>query len=108
MKIRNINSTIASGQGKSGVIDLLSATLCGVRIPAAFTGTAITFESSKTATGTFDAVKDGAGNSISKTVAASQYIALDPSLFAGIRFLKIVSGSNEAADRVVTAVARPV
>lgn len=101
-------ATIAASGTTSGEIDLSGTTLCGVFIPASFQGTAITFQAATTTGGTFVTVKDGAGNSVSKTVGASQYVKLDPSDFAGIQFLKIVSNATESAERVLTLAARPV
>jgi hypothetical protein len=108
MNIRNFTATIANGASTSSAIELGNATVVGVYIPAAFTGTAITFTACSTATGTFSPLKDGAGAAISKTVAAGDYIYLDPVLFAGVAFVKIVSGSAEAAARTLTLVARIV
>lgn len=108
MNIRNITATIANGQTKSGAIDLDFATLCGIFLPAAFTGTALTFEASATETGTFVPVVDGAGASVSKTVAQGQYVYLDPAIFAGLRFIKVVSGSSEGAARSLTLATRIV
>ena len=108
MNIRNHAGNIANGDTKTQAIDLGQATLCGVFVPSAFTGTAISFEASSTLAGTYVAVKDGLGASVSMTVAAGQYILIDPALMAGVRFLKVVSGSAEGAARVLTLAARIV
>lgn len=99
---------ISSGGTKSAAVSLAGTTLTGIYMPATFTGTAVTFEAATSLTGTYLPVQDGAGSAISKTVAASQYIKIDPGDFAGVRFLKIVSGSTEGADRTVTLSLRPV
>lgn len=106
--VDDATATIASSSTTSSEIDLSGTTLCGIYIPSAFTGTSISFQASSASGGTFVAVKDGSGNSISKTVASSQFIRLDPTDFVGIRFLKIVSGSTEGADRILTLAARPI
>lgn len=108
MNIRNFLAKIAASGTTSGAVDLGHATLCGIYVPASFTGTTLTFTASDTATGTFAPVKDGAGAAVSKTVAAGDYIYIDPVLFAGIRHLKIVSGSAEAAERVLKLATRIV
>lgn len=108
MNIRNFTTTIANAATVSAAIELGSATFVGVYIPAAFTGTAISFQTSPTLTGTYAPVKDGAGAAVSKTVAASDYVYLDPTIFAGVGFLKIVSGSAEGAARTLTIAARTV
>jgi len=107
MNIRNFEATIANGATESNVIDLGQATLCGIYVPD-ITGTSLSFKASNTATGTFAPIKDGAGSLVSKTVADNDYIYLDPVIFAGVRFLKIVSGSTELAAREFLLAARIV
>lgn len=99
--------TISSGQTVSGAIDLQGHTICGLIMPAAFTSASLTFSMSQTVGGTY-AVINKDGSDLSKTVAASKYIVLSPSEFAGINFLKLISGSAEAANRQVIVVSRPV
>ena len=106
--VNDATSNIASGGNTSDEIDLSGTTLCGIYMPSAFTGTGLTFLASTTTGGTFISVRDGAGSAIVKTVAASQYIRLDPTDFIGIRFLKIVSNGTEAATRTLTLAARPI
>lgn len=99
---------IAASGTTSAEIDLSGTTLCGIYIPSAFTGTSISFQAATVSGGTFVSVRDGAGNAVSKTVAPSQYIKLDPTDFVGVRYLKVVSGSTEAAARTLTLAARPI
>lgn len=99
--------TVASNATTSAEVDLGGTEIVGLQLPAAFTGTAISFLVSTVSGGTYQAMKDGAGNSVSKTVAQGQYIAIDPTLFRGVRFVKLVSGSSEAADRVITIFSIP-
>jgi hypothetical protein len=40
----------------------------------------------------------------SVTVGTSRYVALDPAVFAGVKWVKVVSGSSEAAERTITIV----
>lgn len=96
----SLTATIANGQTKSGVVSCAGFTLCGILMPAAFTGTALTFEASNAADGTFAPVYNAAGQ-VSYTVAASRFIAIDPKDFQGVAFLKIVSGSSEGASRAL-------
>jgi hypothetical protein len=100
--------TIASGAATSGALDCDGRTLCGVILPAEFDGTALTFSVSTTLAGTYYSLCDG-GAAYSITVAASQYVRLDPAIFAGVRFIKFTSGTNQATtDTILTAVLRPV
>jgi len=61
--------TIAAAATISSAIDLKIDTLCGIYIPAGFTGTTITFSASYDATN-YSPVKDGAGAAVSYTCAA--------------------------------------
>jgi hypothetical protein len=99
--------TIASGQTVSAAIDLTEYTLVGIIMPSTFTGTTMTFQASAD-NSTFVAMKDTSGSTISYTVGTSRYIPLDPSIFAGIRFLKLVSGSSEGQDDIIALAVRPV
>lgn len=84
------------------VIDLKGLALVGLKTPAALTGVAFTFTVCETADGTFVPLKTTAsGTALSYTVAASGYYVIDPKDFAGVRFIKIVSGSTELAARTL-------
>lgn len=97
----NYAATILSGQQESSVIQCGGFVLCGVKIPAAFTGTTLTFEMCDTVGGTYVPVNGVDGSAISYTVAQGNYYAIDPKDFQGINFLKIKSGSAEGADRAL-------
>jgi hypothetical protein len=99
--------TIAESGTVSTAADLVGARLVAIITPGTLTGTAMTFQGSVD-NSTFVAVHNDLGAAISATVAASRYIVLDPADFAGIRYIKVVSGSAEAAARTITLVARPV
>jgi hypothetical protein len=93
---------IANGDTESGVINTGGMCLCGIFLPAAFTGTALTFEACDTSAGTFVPVMSTtSGTALSYTVAQGTYCAVDPKDFQGIRFLKLISGSSEAAARTL-------
>lgn len=96
-----VSATIANGQQISSVINCGGLTLCGVKIPSAFTGTALTFLMCDTIDGTYVPVNGVDGSAISYTVAPSGYYALDPKDFQGIQFLEIKSGTAEAAARTL-------
>lgn len=93
--------TILSGQTVSDAKDLANTTLCGIETPAALTSTAITFQGSNDGT-TYVPIKDSvSGAAISVTVTTSSGYSLNPSQFAGWRFIKVVGGSAEGADRII-------
>ena len=104
-----VDIAIASGQTTSGEADLSNGrTLAGIIMPGTFTGTALTFTAYDSSGGTFNAIYGDTGTAISVTCAASRYIAVDPAVFAGVRYLKVVSGSSEGGNRTVRLVVRNV
>lgn len=100
-----VQATILNTAQESSVVSCGGFALCGIFLPAVFTGTALTFEASTAIDGTFVQVKSTtSGTALSYTVAQGTYCAVDPKDFQGIQFLKIKSGSSEGADRVLTCV----
>lgn len=91
---------IANGQTVSEAINCGGMALTGIKFPAAFTGTAVTFQMCDTIDGTYVPVYNAAG-AVSYTIAQGRYYAIDPKDFQGIKFLKIVSGSAEGAGRTL-------
>lgn len=100
-------AVIANGATDSEEVDLLGRTLTGVHIPSGFTGSSITIKAID-ADGNENVVADGAGNDLSKTVAASKYIPLNPTDMCGIGKIKIVSGSSEGAARTLFLALREI
>jgi hypothetical protein len=87
-------------------------TLVAIVVPASWTAADLTFQASNDDT-TFTNLYNASGTEVTVTAAASRWIALDPSDFAGIAYLKVRSGTaaaavNQGGDRVVTFVIRPV
>lgn len=102
-----IPAVIAASGTKTAAIDLGGFVLCGILLPAAFTGTAITFEVSDAIAGTYVALKTTtSGSALSYTVAQGTFAAIDPKDFQGVRFLKIVSGSTEGSARTLKLATR--
>jgi hypothetical protein len=101
-----LTATIANGAQLSGAIDLKKCTAAGIFMPAAFTGVALTFFTAPTLSGTYVEIVKLDGTALSQTAAASKYIPLDPAYFAGVRFLKIRSGSAEGGARDLTVVTK--
>ena len=101
-----LTATVANGATDSDATDLQGHTLCGVFLASTFDGTTLGFKVSDSLAGTYVVMHDGSSD-VSKTVAASRYVALNPSDFAGVRFLKFVAGSQTGAT-VITLATRPV
>jgi hypothetical protein len=97
-----VSTTIAAAGTTSAAISTGGFSLCGVKLPAAFTGTAISFTMCDTVDGTYVPVKSTtSGSALSYTVAQGTYAALDPKDFQGIAFLKIVSNATEGSLRTL-------
>src|SRR5579885_1664348 len=105
-----ITATIASGQALSAAVNLGAKTLVGVAMPAAWDVADLSFQVSVDGGTTWLEFSDGA--LVSRTVAAGQFLSLDPSLFAGVTAIKVRSGSaasavNQSADRALGLAVKP-
>lgn len=97
-----VPTAIPSASPTSAAVALKGFAPVGIYMPAAFTGTTLTFTACDTSGGTYLVVKNTtSGTSLSYTVAQGTYVALDPKDFQGISFLKIISGSTEAGTRTL-------
>lgn len=104
-----ITATIAASGTTSGAINLSGLQVVAIDMPSALTGTSMTFTASTAVDGTYDAVQEiGGAAAYSLTVAASKWVGVDVRVFAGIPFLKLVSGSTESAAREFKVICRPV
>lgn len=114
---KKTTATIANGASLSGAIDMnrirSSAEgmgghgihLAAIQMPSAWTAANITFQGSVDGSTYYD-LYDQYGTEILVTAAASRVILLDLSMFAGINFVKLRSGTtgtavNQAADRAI-------
>jgi hypothetical protein len=101
--LQALTATIPLAGTTSGFVTMPTTQYAlGIITPAALTGASFTFE------GSIDAVTFrplyNEGTLYSVTVAASRYIALNPSVMQSVKHLKIVSGSSEGALRVIQIV----
>jgi hypothetical protein len=92
---------------ESEVIDLDGLHLFALGTPPVVTSTWVNFQVS-TDNITFLPLHDTDGEQLSAVIAANRMIVLNQDLFAAFRFLKIVAGSDEAADRTFTLIARSI
>lgn len=107
MAISTKTATIANGATISDGIPLLSGTITGLILPAAFTGTALTFQVSQDGS-TYTALYDSSNTAESMTVAQGRAYSVNPAVFAGWQYAKVVSNAAEGASRAVMLVVRPV
>lgn len=105
---RYSTATIAASGTTSDTVDCTRNSLVAIITPSALTGTSLTFTASIDGS-TFVAVREvGGASAYTVTMAASQYIPLDPRVFAGMQHVRLVSGSTEASARSISCVLRPL
>jgi len=93
----------------SAAIDLEGRTIVGLRTPTYAASTvAITFLVAESLTGTYITLndKDNAEYSITVDATSKQYF-VEPFIFAGVGFVKIVTSESETAE-VTTLITRPI
>lgn len=90
---------IESGQTKSRALAFRGAAQDGYIIPAAFTGTAVSFEVSADGI-TFAPFHDTTNTLVSQSVTVSTAYAFPLNLFP-FAWVKIVSNASEGADRTI-------
>lgn len=100
--VQTANAVIASGSATSATVDTYGNTLVGIHFPSAFTGATVSFQASPFLTGPYRTVNqfDSASDYL-VTVSANEYQPVDFNVFAGIRYLRIVSASTETLDRTL-------
>ena len=97
---------IENGETESNAVDLGELAVVGLQ-NGTLTSTAFTFLASYDGI-TYVAVKRVDGTAYSITVASDTYTVIPPIDLAGVRFLKIVAGSTELADRNIRVMVRAV
>lgn len=104
--VKRATVTIASAGTVSGAVLAADCVAFGLQMPAAFTGTSITFQVSADRGTTFQALYDSTGaNQVTLAVAASRSYDLPAELTAFDAF-KIVSGSSEGAARSLVVIGK--
>jgi hypothetical protein len=98
-------ATIANAGTTSGAIDLTVGSLCGIYLPATFTGTALSFTCSPTLTGTYQTWKDATGADIALVVAQGNNYKINPADFIGVKFLKLIA-STQSQESIITVAVR--
>ena len=105
--------TIASGTALSPAVALGEKTLVGIVMPAGWDAASMTFQGAVD-DATFGEVIDGSsGSAVALTVAAAQFIVVDPAKWRGVPAIKVRSGTsgspvNQTANRTITLVTRTV
>ncbi len=97
--------TIASSSTTSDAIDMQGYTLAAIVMPAAFTGTSLTFSVSDDGN-TFYTMYNTSNTAVTAYVTQGRWYAVLPSDFAGVRYLKVISSSTEGSTRVIKLIRR--
>lgn len=105
--------SITSGTAITDAIQLDGQTPAAIQTPAALTGTQFSFDCAVSTTGTFAPLYNTDGTEFLVDVGTSRHIWLDPRVFAGVRSIKIRSGTvgtptNEAATRTIVLIVRDI
>jgi len=96
---------ISESATTSLAVDTDGLLLAGIKFPAGMTGTAITFLVSDTnSAGTFKQLVDTDGTVVTYRVTSDSHVRVDPSGWAGVGAIKIVSGSSEVADKKINLI----
>lgn len=104
-------ATIADGQTTSGVIDLGGVDVCGFFFPASMTGATMKIQACATPDGTYVLVQKDeiGGGDYTITVTSSKFVPItNLAIVAGLRFVKLVSGSAESGAKAITLACRPI
>lgn len=102
-----LTATIAISETVSDAVPMYGCTPVAVQIPAAFTGTSLTFQGSIDGGATFGAISNADG-AITYTVTTDGMYSLNPADFAGYDKIKLVSGTTEVAAREIVVKVFPV
>lgn len=97
--------TIASSATTSGSADLQGLGLVGLIMPAAFTGTTMSFQVSID-NSTFYDLYNTNNTLVSMAVTQGRAYSFVPGDLLGYRYIKVKSGSTEGGSRVITLVQR--
>jgi len=105
--VKEVTIDISANTTQSNAVNTDGMLLTGIVFPAAMTGTAVTFDFSVDGTNFHDVVETD-GTEVTYTVTAGDVVRVDPSgwAFASSGFLRIVSGTAEAADRNIQLIFR--
>lgn len=103
-RLKQPTATIANGGTVSTAVPLNGGLPVCLQMPAAFTGTSVSFQGSFDGSA-FQAVYVS-GAAYSETVAASKMIVLDSTMFLGFKEIKVVSGSAEGGARAIGVILR--
>ena len=96
----------ASGTTSNGLdLDKFGFSIVGIYMPAAFTGTSISFLTSNDGS-TYSDLYNASNTLISMGVTQGRVYQLSPGDLTALRYIKIKSSATEGSDRIITLIAR--
>lgn len=99
--------TIPAGQTASDAHDIAGAQIAMIFMPATWTGGVISVHTSYDGVN-YQRVDDGAGNDVAIPVRAGVNSPLQPYMFYGARYYRLVSSSPVVAETRIAVSVRPV
>jgi len=104
---KSVTIDVSADANNSSGISTDGMLLSGIIFPGTMTGSALTVDFSLDGTNWYDVVETD-GTEVSYTVSAGNAVRVDPSgwAFASSGFIRVTSGSTEAADRKITLIFR--
>ena len=99
---------IASGNALSNALDLAGTSVVAISTPAEFDGSALTIYGSDSFTGTYKEVRNVDNVPCSISCVAGYYYALTPFDLTSVRYIKLLSNTNQTQDCELILVTRPI
>lgn len=97
--------TIATAASASDAMSIVETSVGSLLIPAAFTGTTLTFQASAALGGTYAPIRDADNALVSLDVTTSAWLAIPTEVMAH-KNVKVVSAVAVAADVIITVVTK--
>lgn len=104
-----IPAVISAGGSLSAAVDLGGLRLAGIEMPGSWTAAGLTFQAAGSAQASLADLYSESGTEVSVPAAAGRFIRLEGVVFAGLRWLKVRSGTsitpvNQSAERTLKLV----
>jgi hypothetical protein len=108
--LTTVTVTITNGTSLSAAVDIGNAGIVRVLMPATWTAAVLTAQVSQD-NATFYDLYNADGTEWSATVAANHAVVMDVTVWTGMRYVKLRSGTggaavNQGGDRILTLVTR--
>ena len=95
----HIALTVANGADESSVLDAVNKSLVGILMPGTLTSSTFSIHGSVNGSD-FYPITDGAGNNLTGiSFTADTFLSIDPIFTRPFRYYKIITASNEGAER---------